>query len=80
MEEKKDIVGTFIILKAMSEMNIELLFTKSYSTKTRGLLLQLALGLKKREYFAQSVPTFWKWLLYVVVEADSISRYKKELD
>lgn len=61
--EKKGIVGAYKILKAMSKISVELLFTKSYGTKIRGLSLQLALGLKKRQYFAQSVPTFWQWLL-----------------
>lgn len=60
-------------------MNIELLFTKSYATKIRGLSLQLALGLKRREHFAQPVPTFWKQLLQVVVDADGNSTFKKEL-
>lgn len=54
MGEKKDIVGAYKILKAMSKMNVELLFTKSYGTKIRGLSLQQALGLNKRQYFAVS--------------------------
>lgn len=69
----KDIVGTYKILKAMSKMNVELLFTKSYGTKIRGLSLQLALGLKKRQYsqYWPSGSGCYRWLWRQMVSAGS---------